>query len=95
MKQKNILEEVKHLLKKYVENPRHIEIQVIADKYGNVLHLGERDCSIQRRHQKVIEIAPSPLLNNEARKELYRIATKAMFKLGYESVGTTSPKKSR
>ena len=75
-------------IEKYVENPRHIEIQVIADKYGNVLHLGERDCSIQRRHQKVIEIAPSPLLNNEARKELYRIATKAMFKLGYESVGT-------
>ena len=75
-------------IEKYVENPRHIEIQVIADKYGNVLHLGERDCSIQRRHQKVIEIAPSPRLNNETRKELYRIATKAMFKLGYESVGT-------
>ncbi|MFY9089456.1 acetyl-CoA carboxylase biotin carboxylase subunit [Arcobacter aquimarinus] len=75
-------------IEKYVENPRHIEIQVIADKYGNVLHLGERDCSIQRRHQKVIEIAPSPRLNNQTRKELYRIATKAMFKLGYESVGT-------
>ena len=75
-------------IEKYVENPRHIEIQVIADKYGNVLHLGERDCSIQRRHQKVIEIAPSPRLNNNTRKELYRIATKAMFKLGYESVGT-------
>ena len=75
-------------IEKYVENPRHIEIQVIADKYGNVVHLGERDCSIQRRHQKVIEIAPSPRLNPDARKELYRIATKAMFKLGYESVGT-------
>lgn len=75
-------------IEKYVENPRHIEVQVIADKYGNVLHLGERDCSIQRRHQKVIEIAPSPRLNNEVRKELYRVATKAMFKLGYESVGT-------
>ena len=75
-------------IEKYVENPRHIEIQIIADKYGNVLHLGERDCSIQRRHQKVIEIAPSPRLNHETRKELYRIATKAMFKLGYESVGT-------
>jgi pyruvate carboxylase subunit A len=75
-------------IEKYVENPRHIEIQIIADKYGNVLHLGERDCSIQRRHQKVIEIAPSPRLNAETRKELYRIATKAMFKLGYESVGT-------
>ncbi|MGE4461220.1 MAG: acetyl/propionyl/methylcrotonyl-CoA carboxylase subunit alpha [Arcobacter sp.] len=75
-------------IEKYVENPRHIEIQIIADKYGNVLHLGERDCSIQRRHQKVIEIAPSPRLDSATRKELYRIATKAMFKLGYESVGT-------
>ncbi|RXJ82324.1 acetyl/propionyl/methylcrotonyl-CoA carboxylase subunit alpha [Arcobacter sp. F2176] len=75
-------------IEKYVENPRHIEVQVIADKYGNVLHLGERDCSIQRRHQKVIEIAPSPRLNENVRRELYRVSTKAMFKLGYESVGT-------
>ncbi len=75
-------------IEKYVENPRHIEIQIIADKYGNVVHLGERDCSIQRRHQKVIEISPSPRLNDDTRKELYRISTKAMFKLGYESVGT-------
>lgn len=75
-------------IEKYVENPRHIEVQIIADKYGNVVHLGERDCSIQRRHQKVIEIAPSPRLSEEVRKELYRISTKAMFKVGYESVGT-------
>ncbi len=75
-------------IEKYVENPRHIEVQIIADKYGNVLHLGERDCSIQRRHQKVIEIAPSPRLNESVRKEIYRVSTKAMFKLGYESVGT-------
>lgn len=75
-------------IEKYVENPRHIEIQIIADKYGNVMHLGERDCSIQRRHQKVIEIAPSPRLNEATRKELLRVSTKAMFKLGYESVGT-------
>jgi pyruvate carboxylase subunit A len=75
-------------IEKFVENPRHIEVQVMADKYGNVVHLGERDCSIQRRHQKVIEIAPSPRLSSDTRKELYRIATKAMFKLGYESVGT-------
>jgi len=75
-------------IEKYVENPRHIEVQIIADKHGNVVHLGERDCSIQRRHQKVIEISPSPLLNNEVRKELFRISTKSMFKLGYESVGT-------
>ncbi|MCD4758770.1 MAG: acetyl-CoA carboxylase biotin carboxylase subunit [Arcobacteraceae bacterium] len=75
-------------IEKFVENPRHIEVQVMADKYGNVVHLGERDCSIQRRHQKVIEIAPSPRLSPDTRKELYIIATKAMFKLGYESVGT-------
>lgn len=75
-------------IEKYVQNPRHIEVQIIADKYGNVVHLGERDCSIQRRHQKVIEIAPSPRLNEAVRKELYRASTKAMFKLGYESVGT-------
>ena len=65
-------------IEKYVENPRHIEVQIIADSYGNVVHLGERDCSIQRRHQKVIEIAPSPRLNDGVRKELYRVATKAM-----------------
>ncbi len=75
-------------IEKYVQNPRHIEVQIIADKYGNVVHLGDRDCSIQRRHQKVIEIAPSPRLNEAVRKELYRVSTKAMFKLGYESVGT-------
>jgi pyruvate carboxylase subunit A len=75
-------------IEKYLANPRHIEVQVIADKYGNVVHLGERDCSIQRRHQKVVEIAPSPYLNDAVRKELYRTSQKAMFKLGYESVGT-------
>ena len=75
-------------IEKYVQNPRHIEIQVIADKYGNVLHLGERDCSIQRRHQKVIEITPSPLLNASVREKLAKISTDAMKKLGYESVGT-------
>ena len=75
-------------IEKYVEHPRHIEVQIVADKHGNVVHLGERDCSIQRRHQKVIEIAPSPRLNENVRRELYRISTKAMFKLGYESVGT-------
>ncbi|QOY51342.1 acetyl-CoA carboxylase biotin carboxylase subunit [Candidatus Sulfurimonas baltica] len=75
-------------IEKYIQGPRHIEVQIIADKYGNVLHLGDRDCSIQRRHQKVVEIAPSPGLNNSVRRELYRISKKAMFKLGYESVGT-------
>lgn len=75
-------------IEKFVSNPRHIEVQVIADKYGNVVHLGERDCSIQRRHQKVIEIAPSPSLKEATRKELYRIAIRAMNRLGYENVGT-------
>lgn len=75
-------------IEKYVQNPRHIEIQIIADQHGNVLHLGERDCSIQRRHQKVIEITPSPLLNETVREKLCKISVDAMKKLGYESVGT-------
>jgi len=75
-------------IEKFVENPRHIEVQIVADKYGNVVHLGERDCSIQRRHQKVIEIAPSPSLNDEVRQKLFTVSTEAMKKLGYESVGT-------
>jgi pyruvate carboxylase subunit A len=75
-------------IEKYVENPRHIEVQIMADKYGNVVHLGDRDCSIQRRHQKIVEIARSPSLKEEVRKELYRASVKAMFKVGYENVGT-------
>lgn len=75
-------------MEKYLDHPRHIEIQVIGDKHGNVVHLGERDCSLQRRHQKVIEEAPSPALNAEARKKIGDIAVKAMKKLGYESLGT-------
>jgi len=75
-------------VEKYIKNPRHIEVQIIADKFGNVIHLGERDCSIQRRHQKVIEIAQSPKLNKKVQRDIFRVATKAMFKLGYESVGT-------
>ncbi|QOY52997.1 acetyl-CoA carboxylase biotin carboxylase subunit [Candidatus Sulfurimonas baltica] len=75
-------------IEKYVQNPRHIEIQIVADQYGNVVHLGERDCSIQRRHQKVIEITPSPLLSDEVRQRLCNISVNAMKELGYESVGT-------
>ena len=75
-------------IEKFVRNPRHIEVQIVADKFGHVVHLGDRDCSIQRRHQKVIEIAPSPRLNEETRQKLYKIAVDAVKKIGYESVGT-------
>ena len=75
-------------IERYLERPRHIEIQIISDAYGNVVHLGERDCSIQRRHQKVVEIAPAPNLNDTTRQELFRVSVAAMKKLGYESVGT-------
>jgi len=75
-------------IEKFVENPRHIEVQIVADKYGHVVHLGERDCSIQRRHQKVIEIAPSPSLNDTVRQKLFKVSTEAIKKIGYESVGT-------
>jgi len=75
-------------LEKYLEKPRHIEIQVIADANGKVLHLGERDCSLQRRHQKVWEEAPSPALNVEARNHIGGVVTAALAKLGYLGVGT-------
>jgi acetyl-CoA carboxylase biotin carboxylase subunit len=75
-------------MEKYLEKPRHIEIQVIADSHGKVLHLGERDCSLQRRHQKVWEEAPSPALNVEARNRIGGIVTAALSKLGYLGVGT-------
>jgi pyruvate carboxylase subunit A len=75
-------------IEKYVQNPRHIEVQIIADRYNNVIHLGERDCSIQRRHQKIVEIAPSPKLNDLVRKKLFDISVNAIKKLGYENVGT-------
>ena len=63
-------------VEKYVEEPRHIEIQILADHYGNVVHLYERDCSVQRRHQKVVEVAPAPKLPNATRKALYDDAVK-------------------
>src|SRR6195256_5002132 len=75
-------------MEKYLERPRHIEIQVIADSHGKVLHLGERDCSLQRRHQKVWEEAPSPALNREVRAEIGSVVTNAISKLGYLGVGT-------
>lgn len=75
-------------LEKYLDRPRHIEIQVIADSRGKVLHLGERDCSLQRRHQKVWEEAPSPALNPDARERIGGIVTRGLSKLGYLGVGT-------
>ncbi|NKD54438.1 MULTISPECIES: acetyl-CoA carboxylase biotin carboxylase subunit [unclassified Haematospirillum] len=75
-------------MEKYLGNPRHIEIQILADNHGNVVHLGERDCSLQRRHQKVLEEAPSPALNSEERERIGDIATAAIRRLGYRNAGT-------
>jgi acetyl-CoA carboxylase biotin carboxylase subunit len=75
-------------LERLVERGRHVEIQVAADKYGNVVHLGERECSIQRRHQKMIEESPSPALRPQRRGEMGRIASTGVASTGYENVGT-------
>ncbi|MCY3829415.1 MAG: acetyl-CoA carboxylase biotin carboxylase subunit [Rhodospirillaceae bacterium] len=75
-------------LEKYLANPRHIELQIIADEQGDVVHLGERDCSLQRKHQKVLEEAPSPALNAEERRRLGEIGCTAIRRLGYRNAGT-------
>jgi acetyl-coA carboxylase, biotin carboxylase subunit len=75
-------------IEKYVEEPRHVEIQVIGDKFGNVVHLGERDCSIQRRHQKLIEEAPSAGIDARTREKMGKFAAKLAKGIGYDSVGT-------
>ena len=75
-------------MEKYLETPRHIEIQVIGDSHGNAVHLGERDCSMQRRHQKILEEAPSPALNAQAREEIGTRVADAIRELGYRGVGT-------
>ena len=75
-------------IEKYIEKPRHIEIQILADKYGHIIHLGERDCSIQRRHQKLLEESPSPMVDYKLRKRLGELALKGTKSIDYVSAGT-------
>lgn len=75
-------------IEKYIQSPRHIEFQILADKHGNVVHLGERDCSIQRKHQKVVEESPSAAINSELRARMGAMAVRAAKAVGYENAGT-------
>ena len=75
-------------LERFAENPRHVEVQILADKYGNVVHLGERDCSVQRRHQKMIEESPCIAISDDLRKKMGETAVRAAKAAGYESAGT-------
>ncbi|MGN1091260.1 MAG: acetyl-CoA carboxylase biotin carboxylase subunit [Alphaproteobacteria bacterium] len=75
-------------IEKYLQNPRHIEVQILGDNHGNVVCLGERDCSLQRKNQKIIEETPSPALNQQQRQYLFDVVTNAMQKIGYSNAGT-------
>jgi acetyl-CoA carboxylase biotin carboxylase subunit len=75
-------------MEKFLENPRHIEFQVLADQHGNAIHLGERDCSMQRRHQKVVEEAPAPGITPELRERMGKICAEACVRIGYRGAGT-------
>src|SRR5690606_15239297 len=75
-------------MERYLVRPRHIEVQILADTFGNAVHLGERDCSLQRRYQKVLEEAPSPAIDAETRAQLGGTAAEAVRRIGYRGVGT-------
>ena len=75
-------------IEKFIENPRHIEIQIIADEHGNVVHLGERDCTIQRNNQKILEETPSSFIDEKLRKKMGKVSVKAVEKIGYSNLGT-------
>lgn len=75
-------------IEKYIENPRHIEIQIMADEHGNVVHLGERDCSIQRKNQKILEETPSSFIDDKLRKKMGKVAVNAIKEIGYTNLGT-------
>ncbi|MFB5663164.1 acetyl/propionyl/methylcrotonyl-CoA carboxylase subunit alpha [Alteribacillus sp. HJP-4] len=75
-------------LEKYIDKPRHVEIQVLADQFGHAIHLGERDCSVQRRNQKVLEESPSPFISRETREKMCQSALHAVQKIGYQNAGT-------
>jgi len=75
-------------MEKFIKKPRHVEIQILADKSGNVIHLGERDCSVQRRHQKLLEESPSPAINKELREKMGNAAIAAAKSINYEGAGT-------
>ena len=85
---KNAFNDDEIYIEKYIKNPRHIEIQILADEHGNVVHLGERDCSIQRNHQKIIEETPSSIVDDKLREKMGNIAIKAAKVAGYTSCGT-------
>lgn len=85
---KNSFRDSRVFIEKYIQNPRHIEIQVLADKHGNVVCLGERECSIQRHHQKIIEEAPSPFITQKTRERMFRQSIRLVKEIGYFSAGT-------